>query len=62
MFVSLRVINVDVKVRKYKVPTKKNEIVNRLNKTKREDHPDLAGLSHSFGATNDSTSRLKGSP
>lgn len=32
-------------VKKAKVEKRKNEIVNRLNKTKREEHPDLAGSS-----------------
>ncbi|PRP85740.1 hypothetical protein PROFUN_06334 [Planoprotostelium fungivorum] len=30
-------------VRKYKIDKRKNEIVNRLNKTKKESYPDLAG-------------------
>jgi hypothetical protein len=31
-------------VKKYKIEKRKNEIVNRLNKTKKETNPDLKGL------------------
>lgn len=31
-------------VKKYRIETRKNEIINRLNKTKEERFPDLAGL------------------
>lgn len=31
-------------MKKYKIDKRKNEIVNRLNKTKREDHPNLEAL------------------
>src|SRR5690606_11962426 len=36
--------NIGIKVKKYKIEKRKNEIVNRLNKTKQESYPDLKAL------------------